>query len=67
MRAAATFSPGQIIVHEGIYYEVASDDDDSVTLIVPEVSRPLRGGALRLAVGNTITISKGDLVLEGFS
>ena len=47
IREAATYSPGSMIEVDGIPHEVARDLVDEVAAIVPESSRPLRGGGAR--------------------
>ena len=65
VRDAPTYEAGTTVEHNGKSYTVASDNGDSLTLIVPVTRRPLRsGGYLRLAAGNLTTVSKSDLTLE---
>jgi hypothetical protein len=62
VRETETFEPSTEIEHDGVKHTVARDLGDSVELVTPEVSRPLRGGgALRIAAGNTVTMAKSDL------
>jgi hypothetical protein len=60
--------PNSLIEHEGRFCEVISDNGDSVTLTVPEHSRPLadRRSALHYEPGHRITVEKGELTLNLF-
>jgi hypothetical protein len=58
-RDAEVYAPGTEIEYGGVKHTVARDLGDSVELVTPEVSRPLRGGgALRIAAGNTVSVAK---------
>ena len=56
---------GDTVEYNDMKHTVSRDLGDSVELIVPNSSGPLRGGgALFVAAGNTCVIAKSDLVLE---
>jgi hypothetical protein len=66
IRDPPSFSPGEMVEHDGVSYEVTSDNGDSVTLVVPQTSRPLRhGSALCIEAGHRVIVDKSDLVLAG--
>jgi hypothetical protein len=63
-----TYTLGATITYNGAQHVVADVTGDFVTLVVPEKLYPLRHGhALRIPAGNSIIVSKSDLVLGGLS
>jgi hypothetical protein len=65
VRPAPIYELGDTVEYNDMKHTVSRDLGDSVELIVPNSSRPLRGGgALFVAAGNTCLIAKSDLLLE---
>jgi hypothetical protein len=60
-----TYIAGTQVRHDGTTYTVLQDWGDHVQLSVPEQRAYCRNGVtLKIPGGNTVTISKADLVLE---
>jgi hypothetical protein len=65
VRPAPTYEPGSTVTYNGIEHAVAADNGDSVTLIAPDKRFACDGGDYLLVPGgNTLTVAKGDLVLQ---
>ena len=65
VRDASTYQPGDIITRDGVAYTVERDLGDAVVLLVPARRfQTKRGKDHLLIAANTVTVAKGDLVLE---